>query len=359
MIESGTTVTVSLDLVNKSQAINITDIVDSVKFIKLETTDESLIGEIRHVIFYDGLYYINEKKSASVLVFDETGKYKFKISKKGRGPGEYGEISRLLIDKKNRRILIYDVHARKMIYYTLEGQFVKEIHNFSDAAVARDLILLSDGGFLCYTHDYMDGQKYWGVWKVDSSGKFDKFVWKPTIHYPHQFIEDNPYFYELPDDKVGLWCADINDIFHFSNDTVIYRLSMNVNKTTLADFPGQERENIPSEHTIKLFVMEKDNFILTQWWDKSKNYPDIHSLYLKKENKWLVSTGCFNFTDIVSGDIVRINCTDQMLLVIDMSYAEFIISDETTFSKENKDLVKSMFNGDDDNPVLQILYLKK
>jgi hypothetical protein len=360
--KSANTVTVSLDAVNKSQAVNIADLVDSVRFIKLETTDESLIGEILHVIFHEGLYYVNDRISSSILVFDWTGKYKFKISNKGRGPGEYIEISRLLLDEKNRQILIYDVHSRKMIYYTFDGEFIKEVHGFSDGAVVRDLILLSDGSFLCYNPAYEERIKYWGVWKVDLSGKFDKFILKQTIPYPPQFRYDNPYFYKLQDNKVGLWRPDNNDILYFLNDTVIYRLSMKINKKTVTDFPEQKTEDISSQLTIVMSVTDKDNFIFTQWWDQSKGYADIASLYLKKENRSIVMAGIKYpaDSDMIYGRSVRINCTDQILNVIDVDCAESLMNEtDDHCSTKNKTFLKSMFTVNDDNPVLEILYLKK
>jgi hypothetical protein len=358
--------TVLLDTKNKADGVlDITSLADSVRYIKLETTDESIIGIISQVIYYDGLFFIRDNKSSSILVFEQTGKYKFKISKKGRGPGEYAEMTRMLLDRKNRRILIYDIHSRKMLYYTFDGKFVKEIFHINEKGIARDVIQLPDGGFLCYNpyndnKNYKPDAKYWGVWKVDSSGKYCKHVWTAENTYPVYF-RDALFFYELPDNKTGLWCPDINDVLHFSNDTVIYRLSMKADKPTVSDFPGQTRDDISSQLTTRLKVIETDNFIFGEWWDASKDYVDINSWYFKKEKKSVVTSGLRYPKDsgFLPGNLVHFNCTDQMLGVISVSMIDSII-ESGYWSDSDIATLKSLFsNPNDDNPVLEILYLKK
>jgi hypothetical protein len=353
------TINVSLDM-NVNQKIDISEFVDSVRFIKLETNNECLIADIRKVIFYEGLYYIHDYKTASIFVFDESGKYQFKIHKKGQGPGEYAEITHFLIDYSNKQILIYDVTMRKMIYYTLDGKFIKDINKFGDNAVIRDLILLSDGYFLCYTPDYSEGIEYCGgVWKVSPSGKPENFLWQPTIRYPIFFHFDMNYFYELPNNEVGLWCPDVNDIFRFSSNSVSKYLSMKINMKAVTDFPNmRDKKNLPSDVVKKTNVIEKDNFIIT-YWGNEERFHKI-SVYLKKENKTIVGGIDFKSDIVVPGANKHFNRTDQLLQVIYAHSAERLIEDEHYESEKNKAILKSLFSKpDDDNPALEILYLKK
>jgi hypothetical protein len=356
-VEIDGTITVSLNM-DEERIIDISEFVDSVKFIRLDNSSECLIGEIQKVVFYDGSYYIQDNKASSVFVFDETGKFKFKILKKGRGPGEYLQITRMLIDYSNRQILIYDVTMRKMIYYTLDGEFIKDINGFSSGAVIRDLILLQDGSFLCYTPDYMKGNEYWGVWQTDTLGKPANFLWKPTAPYPVTHQYNMLYFYELPNGKVGLWHPDINDIFHFANDSAHKYMSMTVNKKSAVDFPNKTREEVTDKIMCKTSVTEKDNIILTDWWDGERL--NKTSIYLKKDKKSIVG-GIGYASDIaIPGMNTHFNRTDQLLQVIYAHGAEFFIKDEHYKSDKNKAILRSMFGEtDEDNPVLEILYLKK
>jgi hypothetical protein len=336
---------------DKTQTIDFTEMIDSVRFIRLETNDECLIGHIQKVIYYNGIYYIQDNFASSVFAFDETGKFMFKICKKGQGPGEYVSISRLLIDYGKNQLLIYDNET----YYTLDGNHIKDIRHFSDGTVMTDIILLPDGSFLCY--EPFHKEKYWGVWKVDSTGKFNKFLWKQKNHYPLSYHEHASYFYELRDNKVGLWCADYNDIIHFSHDSVFKYLSMDINMKTVTDYPGYDWQDLSNEALMSILnVIEKDNFILTWWWNNDREYRT--SLYLKNEKKAIVSSGIKWGDNVIFGDDVNFNCTDRMLQVINASMAEDMLNDDY-ISNEHKDMLKAMFSDEEeDNPVLEILYLK-
>jgi hypothetical protein len=356
-MKSNDTILVSLDM-DKNETIDFTEYIDSIRFIRLDNSEECLIGKIQKVIFYEGRYYIQDNKAGSIFVFDETGKFQCKISKKGQGPGEYVEISRLLIDYNKKQILIYDVASRKMLYYTLDGKHIKDVHRFSNNDIIRDVIQLPDGNFLCYAPGYRGGKYKHGIWKVDSTGKFDRFLWESTIQYPFAIHEHKSYFYELKDNETGLWCADYNDIFHFSNDSLYKYLSMKINMKTSTDFPGYDIDNTPDQNIMtKTNVIEKDNFVLTYWWNHDKDYRN--SIYLKNENKITVSRGIKYGEDFIPGIDIHFNRTDQMMTVIYAYTVDYILADKY-ISEKSKSMLRSMFNEtDEDNPVLGILYLKK
>jgi hypothetical protein len=350
------TVFISLDM-DKNETIDFKKYIDSIRFIRLENNEECLIGKIQQVIFHKGRYYIQDNKAGSIFVFDETGKFKCKISQKGQGPGEYAKISRLLFDYNKEQILIYDGVLYKMLYYTLDCKYIKEIHHFSDNAIIRDVIQLSDGSFLCYTPDYRKGYKR-GIWKVDSTGKLDKFLWETTTQYPFAFHENMSYFYTLKDNKTGLWCADYNDILHFSHDSLYKYLSMKINMKTSTDFPGYDIDNTPYKNTMdKTNVIEKDNFILTYWWNFDSN--NKISLYLKNEDKVIVSTSMYYGEDVIPAYDINFNCTDQMMIVINAYIVDVLLNNKYV-SEKNKSILRSMFGEtNEDNPILEILYLKK
>ena len=64
----------------------LTPYLDTVKYVKLELSDESLIGSIDKVIIYDERIYILDKKTRSLFVYDLEGRYLHKIARVGQGP---------------------------------------------------------------------------------------------------------------------------------------------------------------------------------------------------------------------------------------------------------------------------------
>jgi hypothetical protein len=102
------------------------DLFDSISLIKLETTKESLIGNIDKLISYNNFYFILDMaQSKAVFEFDNKGKFLRKIGQKGKGPGEYLEPHDIAVDQFSGRIIIYD--GRKLLFYDFEGKFIEEI----------------------------------------------------------------------------------------------------------------------------------------------------------------------------------------------------------------------------------------
>ncbi|HEX3009947.1 MAG TPA: 6-bladed beta-propeller, partial [Bacteroidales bacterium] len=60
-----------------------------IEMIPLETSPNCLIKSIDKKVFFRGRYYLMDRYELSVLVFDEKGKFCFKIKNVGEGPGEY------------------------------------------------------------------------------------------------------------------------------------------------------------------------------------------------------------------------------------------------------------------------------
>lgn len=67
--------------------------IDSCRYIALETTDESLIGSIGHLVVYREEFYLFDKNVKQILRFGKDGKFLCRYGQKGSGPGEYASIS--------------------------------------------------------------------------------------------------------------------------------------------------------------------------------------------------------------------------------------------------------------------------
>lgn len=87
-----------------------------VSYIPLETTDESLFYTIDKMLCRNDRFYILDIKQASVLIFNQKGNYERKLSRKGKGPGEYLSLDDFFVEDSllyvlssgNKKILVYD-----------------------------------------------------------------------------------------------------------------------------------------------------------------------------------------------------------------------------------------------------------
>lgn len=115
--------------------IPFSDFADSIRFIKLETTKECLITDIRSLIFHKNELIVCDNRNNEIYFFNRAGKYLRKISKKGSGPGEYLSISICLFDQEKEIFTIFDQIQRKVFKLNFQGNLIQEIPDFSDRAV--------------------------------------------------------------------------------------------------------------------------------------------------------------------------------------------------------------------------------
>ncbi|MBW6480117.1 MAG: 6-bladed beta-propeller [Bacteroidales bacterium] len=128
---------------------DILPILDSVKFVQLELTEDSFIGEISKVVVFEDQIYIFDKLSYSLFVFDLNGNYIFKIANFGRGPGEYIQIDYFDIDFQKKQIVLTDLMSYSVLRYDLNGDFISQQKiPFWIEAITPTF----DGGFALYSN---------------------------------------------------------------------------------------------------------------------------------------------------------------------------------------------------------------
>ena len=279
---------VTIELFNKKAdfspgPITMSEFVDSVKFIALEETDESLIKSLNKIIFTAEYVIVVDREQGIIFFFDKNGKYIKKISQKGQGPGEYTSIASCMLDEK-QQLIIYDILAKKILFYDLDGNFLKQISNFSENTVIRDIINLPNGNFLCYTFDLVGEaeKKYTGLWEVDTHGKFLHNYFTYNVKLPVTFGEP-PHFQQLSKGVISLRDNTHNDIYHYHNGAVELYISYNIKDNMLPDMIGASRFGNEPKNIRAAITQEKGDFIITLWFDEAGE--PLFSLFSKNNNK--------------------------------------------------------------------------
>ena len=122
--EAGRVKNIYVDLTKIENEKPLNEYIDQVDFIRLETTDSSLIRIISNLRVADRKIYIFDGSQGCIFVFDEKGKYLFKIDRLGRGPDEYSRILAFGIDQQN--VIILGL-SELVLYNKDNGDFVKKI----------------------------------------------------------------------------------------------------------------------------------------------------------------------------------------------------------------------------------------
>ncbi|MCX6717994.1 MAG: 6-bladed beta-propeller, partial [Candidatus Staskawiczbacteria bacterium] len=104
--------------------LKLSEIVDHIEYIKLETKPEFLIGYGQAAKVGNSVYFHNFRPT-SLLVFDGQGKFIRQISRQGKGPGEYINFAYFDVSPDNRYIAIGGFGGGIRLY-TNTGEFTAQ-----------------------------------------------------------------------------------------------------------------------------------------------------------------------------------------------------------------------------------------
>ena len=108
---------ISIDVNKEEESINISDFIDNVSYIKLETNRNCIIGKIDKIEITENYIYILDRFSAkSLFVFKKNGDFFKKIGRIGNGPGEYSSIWDFCI-LNDKELFILDFSQNKLLFY--------------------------------------------------------------------------------------------------------------------------------------------------------------------------------------------------------------------------------------------------
>lgn len=346
-------------------SIKMSEFIDSVKFIILEETDESLIRMISKIIFTSEYILTVDPTQGSIFFFDMNGKYVKKLSRRGQGPGEYLSISSCIFD--GQQLIIYDTQSKKMLFYDLSGNFLREISKFCDGTIIRDIINLPNGNFLCYTFDCVGDvdEKYTGLWEVDANGNFLKnyFTYNiilPVLHYLPS------HFQYLPNGAILLRDNTHNDIFHYRNGTVERYISYSINGNRLPEMVGFTMYKDKPKNIKAFKSQETDDYIITRWMDALDE--PLFSVFSKKDKK-VRYLDSYTYDEAVPGilswladsnrpDILV--CELRGISEISVMSIEKYLADQN-LPQSTRNVLQSLVSKIDgsENPILELLYIKK
>jgi hypothetical protein len=131
--------------VGTGKICNASEFIKEIKYISLETSPNSMVGNIRKIIINGGEMYIGDDKGV-IKIFDLNGHYLSSFSKVGRGPEEYASMTEFEI-APNGHIFVVS-QGEGIIEYDDNFKFIRRlIPEKSEDAGFRDITLLKEGLF--------------------------------------------------------------------------------------------------------------------------------------------------------------------------------------------------------------------
>ena len=228
------------------------DYFDTVRTISLEYADaDNYVPRVQDVKLTDSNIFLRAEDE--LYIYDYDGKLARKISRLGRGHGEYLQITDFDIDRERELIYIYDRMSYCFLVYRFDGSFVRKI---SDIRLhPNEFAVLNDGHLLFLTLD----DTTWGsigLFEADENAKMVRCLLK-FPDYMQREIVSTRYLVHINDSVVGCMGLEDSDIiYHYSNDSLCsaFKIRTDMEITT---------ENLQEGETAygKMGYWETDRFV--------------------------------------------------------------------------------------------------
>jgi len=113
--------------VDENSVIGFSDIYESIRFVKLETLDDNLIGRIDKLVATEDYYIVMDRSLANMIfVFNSDGSFLNRIGTIGRGPNEYDSPDDIAYDEHENVLLVFCHNFKTILRFKLDGTFVGE-----------------------------------------------------------------------------------------------------------------------------------------------------------------------------------------------------------------------------------------
>lgn len=143
---------IKIDVSKDEKYLNMSEIVDSIQYLRLSTNSDHLIGNVSKLIpFDDKIMVVDNIYAQSIFLFTDEGEYISQIGSHGAGPEEYVFIESVTVDTQGKRIFIYDSKQRKILTYTFQNEFIE---SFSPDFFLREIEYVGNNVLACYCGFY-------------------------------------------------------------------------------------------------------------------------------------------------------------------------------------------------------------
>lgn len=337
---------------NRKSNWKYSELFDEVKSIPLETRDECLIGSINKLKYIHNRFYILDKKTKSVFVFNMQGKFLWKIASKGKGPQEYNWLIDLDVDEKNEQLFLYANHPQKIMIYDSCGKFISESSvklNANSIAVQDNRLILHAANLANHIEGELQNPQILIV------SLTDKVL---THHYLPLKLKNNDYAcltyqygeaFQHRDKELLCFMPLNNTIYSIRNDRLFSKYQIDFGKYKLPElFDYSELRFSEYAHGLNTF-WENDNYCYFQC---KMNKSPYNFLYYKKDKELyygylLDDIGNFHPNIITANNEYMLAYRNASELFMN---AEYLENEKGITDKPVSKLVHQM--NESDNPVI-------
>ena len=355
------------------EVYNFPDYIESYQYVRLETTPQSLIGNIDKLCSDLSLFFIFDKENNHVLCFSNKGQFLHKIGSKGRGPGEYIKIEDISVDYNKHQLCLLDLNGGKQLFYNYEGKLLYEQPLYY---YYHQLEFLGNKEVLLTSYAHNEGYPAIDSHRLILATRNQAPLWR-AFSYPSQLRENFHWEYAHP-----LSSYNGHVFFHYIlSDTIWEITDHRCIARYVLKFPGRKplydirKLNLLSDNDFS-FNMHKNSFFEGNYVQNKNMFtffitdkgPAITPLFYSKiSGKVLYG---FAFSKSMNSFLAKIMCNQPDYVAADNSLIKVLqpfdifrilkFSEKThqkvLMSSKDKELLRNM--KEEDNPVLLVVKMK-
>ncbi|HPT21577.1 MAG TPA: 6-bladed beta-propeller [Bacteroidales bacterium] len=245
---------IDIDNIISNEPLVFSDVFSGFHIIRLETHEDCVINQINNIKIIRDTIYIFDKNAKSVFIFSNKGKSINKISRIGRGPGEFIQPSDF--DVKGNAVLIFDYSTKKLCAYDKKGNFIYDLNlkdRFSSFITTDDNVFAYKpfpAGDTGTKDDYLLNQ-------YNNSGKI---IWKAVKYsdFLHgikviQSLDGGNFF--MTENDIKFYMNYCTTIFSINNQSVKPYIVLNSEKHKLTK---EDMKNYKMDEPMTLFSANPD-----------------------------------------------------------------------------------------------------
>ena len=253
-IESGGGDTILVENISGDFPIEV--LLADVYYIPLETTDESRFTENRKTIVYkDRIYVMDDVDARAVLIFDMNGKFLRRLGRKGDASNRLSRLSGMTIDEEDDRLVLFDGGKKKLVHFTLEGDYVKTTDvNFD---FPGQMEYLPSGDMVAAvsknaTNTHLGGLDDYRILQSDSLGNIIQAGFKQNDN--NGLKEMHERLFKTGNDIV-YYSSFINKLYTINNNTVAERFVIEYKDNQPVDL--KEIQEISNVDSVRNYLVNK------------------------------------------------------------------------------------------------------
>jgi len=348
--------------------VKLSEIADSVTYIRLETTDNGLVKYFKASLMRRTSKYYIFGEMQNVIQFTRNGKFVRNIGRRGQGPGEYNYIRQVDVDEKTGKVYIYS--NRRIHVYDLEtGKYLQTIKPGHPETLS--ILMQNDSTIIGYVDNSYGQQKT----KAYISNLNGEILHEYTRHDLFE-VKGGAYMVGGPQDFFLSQYKGMINLKEYENDTVYTITPEGLQKRYIID---TGKYGIKQEHTfaalhgneaaynrlaaeyLRYAVLETENYLFlpyANWAGSEKNSPKM-AMYDKRTGECYRVKDDFIKDDLSNGMYVYYpHCAfDEHTLVLSFLAGQIYHEAEKNPELLNHPQLKGL--KEDDNPVLMIVHLKR